>query len=171
VTPVATSIEGPEISPFTALSVTRVPAVFPLFASGLAIEGALTYWTSDAPSIVEALVTGGLVSRNNGTAIVTASSLGATRDYVVVVRQVPVVLTGVGPADTTVAAGATFRARPFGQDGSGHALRPGAAVFWSSTGSVTVNGDGLVTASSTGAGSVTATHGPASHTLQVTVVP
>jgi len=171
VEPVAAEIGGPEVPPFTALGVTTVPTALAMFASAIAIEGALVDWASDAPSIVEVLESGGLISRGNGTAVVTASSLGATRDYLVVVSQIPVTLTGIGPADTTVVSGATFRARPFGQDSNGHALRPGAAVTWSSTGSVSITADGLVTAGSAGAGSVFVSDGTTSHSMQVTVLP
>ena len=170
VEPVAAFIAGPEPSPITALGVTVTPTAVPMFASSIAIDGAVVDWASDTPSILEAIGSV-LVSRGNGTAVVTASSLGTTRDYVVVVRQLPVVLTGVGPADTAVSSGATFQARPFGQDRNGHALRPGSEVTWTSTGAVSVTAEGLVTASSAGAGSVSVSHGTTSHWMQVTVLP
>jgi hypothetical protein len=169
--PIASEIAGGGIPAFTALGIATTPAALAMFASGFPIEGARIDWTSDTPDVVEVVGGSQLVSRNNGSAIVTASSLGAVREYAISVGQVPVVLTGVGPADTTVSLGSTFQGRPFGQDANGHPLHPGAAVTWSSNGSTSVTSDGLVTARSAGAGSVTLSHGAVAYSMQVTVLP
>jgi hypothetical protein len=169
--PIASEIAGGGIPAFTALGIATTPAALAMFASGFPIEGARIDWTSDTPDVVEVVGGSQLVSRNNGSAIVTASSLGAVREYAISVGQVPAVLTGVGPADTTVSLGSTFQGRPFGQDANGHPLLPGAAVTWTASGAVSVDPRGVVTANGVGVGSIGVTANATSHYSQVTVVP
>lgn len=142
-----------------------------IFANGIPIEGAPFEWETLDASIVEVIPGGRLVTRSNGTTTLMGSSLGATREFQVTVRQNPVSLTGIGPADTTVTVGASFRARPFGEDRNGSPLLPGAGVQWSARGGVTVDAEGVVRAQSSGVAFVDATYGTVVHTAQVNVTP
>jgi hypothetical protein len=170
-TPIAAEILGPDPDPFVALGDTFTIAAYPLFASGLEIEGARIEWVSAVPEIMEIVGTDRWVPRSNGQTIVTASSLGATRAYAVTVGQIPFLLSGVGPQDTTVTLGDSFQARPFGEDANGFPLQPGAGVFWDAGGAVTVTPEGMVTATALGVGSISASYSATSRSAQITVVP
>ncbi|MEX2048974.1 MAG: hypothetical protein WEB90_05295 [Gemmatimonadota bacterium] len=171
-TPVAYSIGAPVPAPtITALGDTARLGGEARFANDMRIEGATILWESSNPSIAEVVDGDEIVPRTNGTVVMIGSSLGATIQRAVTVRQTPVALTGVGPADTTVTVGATFRARPFGEDRNGYPLLPGALVQWWGRGAVTVDANGEVRATASGTGFVDVSFGPTTHTAQVVVVP
>ena len=170
-TPVAGYVVPTAVQTLSALGDTVALSGQVQFANAIPIPGAVIQWETVNPTIAEVVQGDRLVPRSNGTTMVRGSALGATGQTVVVVRQTAVSLTGVGPADTTVAVGASFRARPFGQDPDGFPLLPGAAVEWSARGVVSVNSQGMVTAQSAGSGFVDATLGNVVHTAQVTVTP
>lgn len=169
--PVAYTVTGWSLTTMTALGDTVALSGVVRFANNLPIEGAEVTWASDVPTV--AGVVGGnlLVSRGNGTASITASSLGAETSQTLRVSQTPVVLSGVGPADTTVALGATFQARPFGKDANDYPLLPGANVQWAGRGAVSVESGGRVHANAVGTGFVDVTYGEVTHTATVTVTP
>lgn len=184
-------LQAHELAPHASIDLSpvaeRVAAVLPLsltalgdtvplngqvqMANGHAILGTVITWAALDPSVAEVVGGDRLVSRSNGSTTLTASALGATSAYVLVVRQTPVILTGIGPADTTVSSGSSFQARPFGEDRNGFPLLPGARVVWSAIGVVNVDSLGNVSASSAGLGFVEATLGADLHSARVTVTP
>jgi len=170
-TPVAYAIAVVGVPTITALGDTVSLGGQALFANDLPIQGASVTWVSTNPSVVEVVDGDQVVSRTNGSVSVTGSALGATVQRTVTVRQTPVVFTGIGPADTIIALGASFQARPFGEDRNGYPLLPGAFVEWSGRGGVAVETNGIVTATATGTSFVDASFGGTMHTGQVTVGP
>jgi len=169
--PVASRIDIPYVPPLTSLGDTvQLPAIV-RFANDSIIEGAPVAWESEDPTVLEVLAGGRIVSRSNGAATLVARSLEAVSERDIGVRQTPVQMHGIGPADTTVTVGATYQARLFGLDANGYPLLPGANVQWSGTGAVSTYGDGTVTANSAGMGTVSARYSFSVYTAQVTVLP
>jgi hypothetical protein len=155
---------------FTSVGDTILLVAEARFATGQTIVGAPILWESSNPQVADILNGDLLVSRGNGSTTLTASSLGLSAARSAVVRQIPTVFTGMGPADTVVTVGAQFQMRPFGLDGNGFPLLPGARVQWTGT-VVSVDSFGVVTTTGAGPGSVRGASGATSHTIQVTVVP
>jgi len=172
VTPVASQLVISPAPQFTALGDTIVLAAAAYFATEQVIPGAPIVWESDRPDVAEVLAGNRLVSRGNGVATLTVSSLGFTVDQVAVVRQSPVVFTGLAPTDTTLAVGASYQLRPFGTDQNGYSLLPGARIDWSSINArVRVDSLGVVTAQSAGAAQVDGTVSTTQHQALITVTP
>ena len=113
-------------------------------------------WVSENPDIVEIISGARAMPRGNGETrlVVNYETQWDTID--VAVAQLPVTLTGVAPADTTIDVGQTFQLRPFGLDRTGWPLLPGAIVPWASTGSVSVDSSGVATGLAPGDGSASA---------------
>lgn len=141
------------------------------FANGDLIAGAPVDWVSDDPAIIDVVSPNRAVSRSSGHAVLSADILGVSRSFPVEVRQVPFILTGVAPADTVIAVGATYQARPFGTDRNGFPLLPGASVAWTGLGAVEVASDGTVTAVAPGEGTVQASLNGETWVARVTVTP
>lgn len=169
--PVAAEIIADHVPTMSALGDTVTLGGHAIFANNVPIPGAVVTWQSGNSATVEVIDGGRAVSRANGSAFVTGSALGATLRRTVSVRQVPIAVTGLGPADTTIAVGATFQARPFGEDANGHPLLPGAAVQWAGRGVVTVDANGAVRGNAAGVGFVDMFFETVIHTAQVTVTP
>ena len=170
--PVAATLLMPDDYPVqTALGDTIAFTAHAVFATGDTIHGAPVSYATRTPTVLELLDGARAVSRANGLGIVESSSLDVTVFRVVTVRQNVARLTGVGPGDTLLSVGDTFRARPFGEDPNGFPLLPGANVAWSGGGSVAVREDGRVAALTVGDGFVDVGSGSVSHRALVTVVP
>lgn len=170
--PVAARIGAPRVPDrVAALGDTIDLTAHPRFANGELIEGLPVHWVSADPTVLEVLTADRAVSRSSGTVVLTATAPGATETFAVEVRQAPVLLTGLGPADTTMTMGESYHARPFGMDANGFPLLPDASVIWEAEGAVQVDADGMVTAVSTGGGTVSATAAGETRSAQVTVGP
>lgn len=155
ITPVPATVDiGPVPEVMTALADTVALEAVVRFHFGAPIEGAEVLWSSEDGDVLEIVSDSLLVSRANGTTRVHASSGGAQGARTIRVSQVPVRMTGVGPSDTTITVGETFQLRPFGEDGNGRPLLPGADIPWVPSGPVSVNAAGLVTGTAAGSGSV-----------------
>lgn len=171
VLPVASVITtGQDWRVFDALGDTARFEVLPRFATGDPIPGAPIEWSSDRPERLEMIGGGRGVARGNGFVTLTARSLGASFSRPTLVRQVPVSLTGVGPADTTIMVGESFSLRPFGEDANGFPLLPGAGVAWESEGGIHVDEEGVAVGSSPGVAYIHGLLGSVRHTVTVTVV-
>ena len=171
IVPVVWAIASSVSPSFTALGDTIMLTAAGVFANTFPIAGLAFSWEVLDPSIAEVIGGNRLVSRSNGWTTLAVSALGTVQTFPLVVRQIPVLLADVGPADTTVAVGATFQARPYGLDGNGYPLLPGANVQWSARGAVGIDTEGVVTAATAGVGFVDARVGATVRTGQVTVTP
>jgi hypothetical protein len=108
-----------------------------------------------------------------GTATITATSLGHSGIAVVKVRRrpsAPVASVTVTPATASVAVGQTVQLAATPKDASGNALA-GRVVTWASSAPAmaTVNASGLVTGVAAGAATITATSEGQSGTAPITV--
>ena len=140
------------------------------FATGDRWHGVDAAWSSENPDVVEVEPGPRAVPRSNGVTTLAASfqHLRVTRRFSV--RQVPRLLTGVGPVDTTVAVGDRFTLRVFGEDLGGHPLLPGADVQFVHGGGVEVDTLGVVTAVAAGPGFVHAVLGATRQSATITVL-
>ena len=107
-------------------------------------------WSSDAPSVVEVQNGNRTVARGNGHATIFARFRDIERTIGFRVRQVPAAISGVAPADTTIAAGEGFFLRAFGEDPAGYPLLTGAGVTWETEGGIVVDSVGYLTATEPG---------------------
>lgn len=142
-----------------------------LFQNADTIWGAEVDWSVDDPAVAEVIADAILVPRGNGRTSVVASHGPVSRSRSFWVMQEPIALNGLAPADTTVNHGATFQLRPFGVDRTGVPLLPGTEIDYTATGPLVVDSVGTVLAGGVGEGTITATVGPQSLTVTVTVEP
>ena len=156
--PVATMvIVAPSAVTLSALrDTTRLTATV-LDQNGQVMTGALVAYSSSADSVATVDVSGLVTAVGNGTAVVTATSGGASGNATVTVEQ-RVAEVRVSPDSVTlVALGDIVRLAVEALDANGHEVA-GAEVAWSSADSVaTVDDAGLVTAVGNGTAAVTAT--------------
>lgn len=170
-TPVAAQITGVVTPTFSALGLQFQLQSEVRLASGDLWPGVEADWVSLTPDVVGILPGNVAESRGNGDASLVATFANVTRTISVSVRQVPTVLVGIAPADTTIAIGGAFPMRLVGEDSNGVPLLPGALATWGRTGGVTVNASGIVTGTALGAATVEAVSGALRQSTTVTVVP
>ena len=168
--PVATMVVvAPSAVTLSALrDTTRLTATV-LDQNGQVMTGALVAYSSSADSVATVDVSGLVTAVGNGTAVVTATSGGASGNATVTVEQ-RVAEVRVSPDSVTlVALGDTVRLAVEALDANGHEVA-GAEFAWSSADSVaTVDGSGLVNAVGNGTAAVTASSGEVSGGATVTV--
>src|SRR6266576_3036035 len=117
-------------------------------------------WASIAPAVASVDGSGLVTGVAEGTATITATSLGHNGTAVVKVRRrpsAPVASVAVSPATASVAVGQAVQLAATPKDASGNALS-GRVVTWASSAPAvaTVNGSGLVTGVAAGAATITA---------------
>ena len=170
--PVAAAVDvAPSSATLHALGDTiRVTATV-LDQNNRVMTGAVVTYSSNAAEVVEVDTTTGLVTAvGNGTAVVAATSGGATGTATVTVEQ-RVTEVRVTPGSVTMfTVGDSVWLVAEALDSNGHALKH-ARFTWSSddTAVAHVDASGLVTASGEGNAVVTATRGEATASTAVTV--
>src|SRR5436190_12030719 len=118
-------------------------------------------WASIAPAVATVDGSGLVTGVAEGTATITATSVGHNGTAVVKVRRrpsAPVASVAVSPATASVGVGQTVQLTATPRDASGNALS-GRVVTWASSAPAVaaVNGSGLVTGVAAGAATLTAT--------------
>ncbi|HEX8274364.1 MAG TPA: Ig-like domain-containing protein, partial [Longimicrobiaceae bacterium] len=138
-------------------------------ASGGAMSGAATSWTSLSAGVATVDAAGRVTAVAAGTARVVAASGPLADTATIVVRQV-VASVAVSPSAPVVQEGATQQVAATAKDANGNAIA-GVAFTWTSSNpaAATVNGSGLVSAVAAGVSYVTAGAGGKSAVATVTV--
>ncbi len=135
------------------------------------VPDATVNWSSSTPAVVSVSASGLITARDNGTAIITATSEGTSTAATVTVAQ-KIVEINITPASATLEAiGATMQLSVTVKDEKNQFV-PGAAVNWSSSNPsvVSVNPhQGLATARGNGKATITAKSGAKSWTADITV--
>ena len=141
------------------------------FVTGDAFPGIRPALASLTPQLVEVLDDSTIVSRANGPATLEVSFDTLSFRFFVRVAQVPTILTGLFPADTTVFVGDTVQYRLVGVDRNGHPILPASNVSWIAVGVVSADTLGRAAALSPGSSTVNAYAPNASQSTSITVLP
>ena len=168
-TPVSMVIE-PDEATLTAIGETIQLVASVLDLNKRSIEGAAVTWQSSDASVATVSADGLVTAVNNGDATITATSGDLTASIDVTVMQLPAGIV-IDPDNTTLAAvGDTVQLMATVLDHIGHTIE-GAEVTWESGDEAiaTVDGQGLVTAVSSGTVEITARSGEVSSASSVTV--
>ena len=169
---VATSLTvGPATAELDALGATAQLSAEVLDQNGRPMPEAAVTWTSGDPSVATVDGSGLATAVGNGQATITATSGSASGSATVTVAQVAAAVA-VSPASVELSVGDTLRLSASATDTNGHVV-VGAAFSWSSgeASVATVDDAGLVTAAAEGEAAVTATSGPVSGSVTVSVSP
>ena len=139
--------------------------------NGQVMSGAAVTWSSSDPAIASVDAAGVVTARANGSTTVTATAGGATGSAVVSVAQAPAAVR-ITPNTVRLVVGASIQLAAEVLDRNEIPI-VGAAVTWSSSDPsvVSVDASGLVTGVAPGSAMVTASSGPASGDLAVSVDP
>ncbi len=137
---------------------------------GAALSSAIIVWSSANTGVARVGLAGQVSGIALGQTFVRAISGGASDSAAVTVSAGVSESVSVSPQTDSVATGAVLQLQAVVRDTAG-AVIPGATVSWSSgnTGVAAVTSGGFVTGTGAGATAITATHGTASGTAQVTV--
>src|SRR5207247_809272 len=165
VTPASAGIQVGQTAQLTAT---------PKDGSGNALSGRIVTWASSNASVATVNASGLATAVAAGSAMITATSEGPSSPSPCTVTTVPVASVAVTRASATIQVGQTQQLAATPKDASGNALS-GRAVSWASSNPsvTTVSGSGLVTGSTVGSATLTATSEGQSGTaaIAVTTVP
>src|SRR5258705_51519 len=144
----------------------------PMDSIGRVVAQSVT-WASIAPAVATVDGSGLVTGVAEGTATITATSVGHNGTAVVKVRRrpsAPVASVAVSPTTASVGVGQTVQLTATPKDDSGNALA-GRVVTWASSAPAVaaVNGSGLVTGVTAGAATITATSEGQSGSAAVTI--
>ena len=173
--PAPAKVATVEVAPASAslvVGATQQLAATPKDASGNALTGRTTSWTSSASTIASISAAGLVTAVAPGSATMTATIDGVTGTAAVTVTPVPVASVTLSPTTISVVAGASITLTAETRDASGTAL-PGRSISWSTSAPAvaTVSATGVVTGVAAGSATITATSEGKSATATVTVTP
>ena len=167
--PLATIVVTPD-SASVAIGATQTFTAVGQDAQGHAISGLSFFWASNVDSLATVTQGGVVTGVAVGKLQVAASSQGKSGFTTVVVTPKPVGAVIVTPAHATIRVATTLQLSDTVKDQSGNVLT-GQTVTWSSdsAGTVSVDGNGLVTGRRIGTATITATVGGKSASAAIIV--
>jgi uncharacterized protein YjdB len=167
--PVASVTVAPSSANVAITGTVQLTAT-PKDANGNPLTGRAISWSSSDNTIATVSSSGLVTGVAAGTVTITATSEGKSGTASVTVAGAPVATVTVTPATASVQAGQTVQLTATLKDANGNILT-GRVVTWSSSNNTaaSVNSSGLVTGSSAGSATITATSEGKSGTSAITV--
>ena len=176
---VTLTVTGPRV---TSLALSRDTATLhsgatlqlqatPRDRSGGALAGRVVAWASGAQGVAQVDATGKVTAVGAGTAVITASSEGATAQATITVLPAPIASLTLSPDTATLVVGGTLPLTVTARDAAGNELGGRQVVLVSSNGAVATLGGTTVHAVGLGTATITATAEGKTATASITVVP
>ena len=138
---------------------------------GSTLAGRAVAWASSAQGVAQVDAAGKVTAVGPGTAVITASSEGATAQATVTVLPAPIASLTIAPDTATLVVGATLPLAITARDAAGNVLPGREETLVSSSGAVATLAGSTVHAVAPGTATITATAEGKTATATITVVP